>query len=410
MRGSTAGVPDFQVLLSRLISSGQWDRAWEFAQEWLCAEPENWRAHLAAGQAAIRLKRYAQARPHIDRVLAIDPDNSFAHRLLSILQFNAGQFGPADESIRKAISLAPNDPSHWYHLAWMCHRQGSLAAARSCLEKARELSPNDPDIINLQALCEPDSPKAAERKFQHYRQALELNAQNADVHNNLGVHYLDVEKDLQAAEACFRRSLSLNPASVTARKNLFLTLKRRDPVFRTLHAPWDLLNRGLLLFRKSRGRYFLLFLLILPIWVFAAPYVMGAAALWFLFFWPLVKVYERLTLGDLRAKVGEIGARKGLLGYHRWPLRVRLGIFSAFLVTFWGGMAYACWRWPDVFKVAVVLLVLGFCLYSVRLAVKRSRVEAHGKKRAKIVQSLLSPNGVKKPWWNFIRRKAVLHD
>jgi len=297
----------------------------------------------------------------------------------------------------------------------MCYRQRAIPAARSCFEKARELAPNDPNIINLLALCEPDSPGAAGRRFQQYQNALELDPENSDVHNNLGVHYLNVEKDFKAAESCFRRSLSLDPASGHARKNLFLALKRRDPVFRTLHAPRDFLLRGLSGVRRAGRRNFLVFLVALPVWFLAARFVMGALALWFLLVWPLVKVYERLTLGDIRAEAGEIAARKGgLFGYHRWPLMARLGIFGAFLVSFWGGAAYCFWRWPGEREAALglgigaVLVVL--LVQTLRSRSKQNREEANGKKRAEIVASLLSPEPARKSWWSFTRRKPAAYD
>jgi hypothetical protein len=110
-----------------------------------------------------------------------------------------------------------------------------------------------------------------------------------------------------------------------------------------------------------------------------------------------------------------VGARKGgLFGYHRWPLKVRLGLFAAFFATFWGGTAWGCWRWPeerdDVLGLAVVMVVIGLLFYSLRASVQRSREAAHGKKRAKIAQSLLSPEKPKKPWWSFLRRKPVTHE
>jgi hypothetical protein len=360
------------------------------------------------------LKRYAEARPHLQRALEGQPDNDFAHRLLSIVQFHAGEYAAADESIRKAISLDPNDAWNWYHLGWMCYRQKALPAARECLEKALALSPNDSDIINLMALCEPDSPNAHARKLQQYLRALELDPENPDIHNNLGVHYLDVAKDTKAAEACFRRSLALSPSSSTARKNLFLTLKQRDRFYRVLLAPRDFLNRAIGWVWNAHRQNPLLTLLVIALWILTARYIVAALAWWFLFVWPLVKVYERLTLGDIRAQAGELGAPKGgFLGCHRWPLKARLGIFAAFLVLFWGGTAYCCWRSPELragVLVCVTLAVIFLVFYSLVSSARRSRVEAHGKKRALVVNSLLTPQPAKKPWWKFFRRKLASHE
>jgi tetratricopeptide (TPR) repeat protein len=417
MSGPQTNVPNFPALLARLSASQQWDRVRDYAGEWLAAEPENVRAHQAAAQAAIQLKQYAKARPHINRVLQREPDNDFAHRLLSIIQFHAGEFAAADQSIHKAISLDPNDAYNWYHLGWMCYKQGTraLPEARRCLEKARELAPHDPNIINLLALCEPETPEAARRKFQQYLQALELDPGNSDVHNNLGVHYLNVESNYTLAEECFRRSLALNPSSALARQNLFITLKKSDRVYRVLHLPRDLLARAIGLVGKSRRKNLWLFLLVLPLWILSARFVMGGLALWFLFVWPLVKVYEHLTIGDIRAQAGEIGAKKGgFLGYRRWPFKARLGIFAAILTAFWGGTAYACWRWPEERNIllgfAIGIIVIVLVGRGLILAARNSRAEAQARKRAKVASSLLSPNVKKKSWWNFFGKKPVTHE
>lgn len=369
--------PNFAIMVSRLGASGQWDRVWDSTREWLAAEPENLAAHRAAGQAAVHLKRYEEAQPHITRVLEGRPFDDFAHRLLSIVQFHAGQHTAADESVRRAIDLNPHDAYHWYHLGWMCYQQKSFPSARGCLQKARELAPNDPNIINLLALCESDLPDAPARQKRQYEQALELDPENADVHNNLGVYYLNVEHNAAAAEDCFRRALSLNPSSTLARQNLFIALKKRDTLFRLLHLPRDLMFRFFGFFGRSRRKSVLLYLLVFPLWIITARFWIAGITLWFFFVWPLVKVYEKLTIGDIKAQAGEIGARKGgIFGYRAWSVKTRLGIFAGVLFAFWGGTAYCIWRWTDggaaVFGLGVVITVIALLLSSLYRLMKSS--------------------------------------
>jgi Flp pilus assembly protein TadD len=409
MSGQNA--PNYRILVARYTSSGQWDRAVETAVEWLSTEPENIEAHLAVGQALVVLNRHAEAERHIAHVLAARPDSDICHRLMSAIHFSAGRYKAADESVRKAISLDPTDAFHWYHLALMCYRQGDRASARKFGSKALELSPRSPDIMNLVTLCEPATSANADQRLAQYHEALELDPENAAIHNNIGAHHLDITHDYEAAEECFRRALFFDPSDKTARSNLFVTLKHRDPIYRALRAPKDFLIQGFSVAQKARQRNILLYLLMVPLWIFALRFVVAGLLLWCLFIWPLLKAYEYLTIGDILSKAGEVGAhRGGFLGYRRCSLKVRLGVFAAFLALFWGGTAFS-WMtidkmskndsWDAVLGLFILFGLIALLVTMLRRMFRQSRIESHAKRRAKKFDALLNPNQTKKPWWQF---------
>ena len=401
MKNQGADFPNYQILISRFTSSSQWDRALETAREWLARDPENTRAHFTAAQALINLKRYSDAEPHLARVLAGNPENDTAHRFMSIVQFHQKKFSAADESIHKALSLDPNDAYHWYHLAWMAHKQGDAASAMKYAEKARQLSPRNPDVINLLALCTPNDPANNARILQQYHEALEIEPENPEVHNNIGVYRLDVEKNYATAEECFRRALFFDPSLKVARTNLFVALKHRDTVYRVLCWPKDFIFSIFAFIRERRRQSIWLYLLILPLWILAFRFVLGGLALWFMVVWPMVKAYEYLTIGDIRARAGEIGAKRGgVLGYRRWPLRLRLALFGALLISFWGGMAFLG-RQNEVFNsgengqawlgfiiFAGLLILLAFWL---RAKWRKGQIRFHTRRRTKQIDRLLEP-------------------
>jgi Flp pilus assembly protein TadD len=404
---SEAGLnaPNYRMLISRFSGSGQWDRTLETAREWLASDPANSRAHLAAGQALLNLKRYPEAEPHLRQALAAEPGNSTAHRFISIAHFHNRHFKEADEAIQKAISLAPHDHYNWYQLAWMFYRNGDKASAAKYAEKARALDPLDADVINLLALCTPDDPASAGRQLRQYERALALDPENADAHNNIGAYHLNVTRDYAAAEASFRRSLFFNPASKTARKNLFLTIKHRDSVYRLLSLPRDLLLRCFRFMSQTRRRNIGLYIVMLPLWIFGVRFVLGGLILWCLLIWPMVKVYEFLTVGDIRARAGEIGSRRGgFLGYRKWPVRVRLSIFAGCLVSFWALVAWLVVREATSSKVAgenpedefamaggflLVAAVVFLLLWQLRRMVQDSRAKSYARKRAKRMDGML---------------------
>jgi tetratricopeptide (TPR) repeat protein len=396
------GGPNYGMLAQRFMSAAQWDRSLATALEWLSQEPENLAAHRVAAQSLINLERTEEAAPHVGKVLAGDPTDDFAHRLMAIIHFRAGRFRRADEAIRRAISLNPNDAFHWHQLAHMSYRQGDLITAKKCASRARTLNPLNADILNLAILCEPNGPDSAAQKIGQYQQALALDPENANLHNNLGAQYLDKLKDYAQAEACFRRALFFEPSSKLFRKNLFLSLKHRDVVYRILCAPKDWLFQVTQFFPRLRRRSVWLFLLMIPLWLLAFRFIVAGLVLWFALVWPLIKVYEHLTVDDLRARAGEPAmGRRGWLGFRRWPLKIRLSLFAATLIVFWGGLALLGLSHGPLadkdFGQAILgaLLILGvgaFFSYYLGLKIKRALRARAARKHARQMEGLFAVN------------------
>ncbi len=393
-----SNAPNFSLLISRFSGSGQWERVLDTAREWLEADPQNSRAHLAAGQALLNLKEYPEAEVHLRQALAGRPGDGTAHRFMSIALFHAKRFQEADAEIQTAISLAPNDHYNWYHLAWMFYRQGDKASAAKYLQKARELAPRDADVLNLLALCAP----AGESIFRirQYEEALELDPENALVHNNIGAYHMNVTQDFEKAEECFRRALFFEPSLKMARDNLFIALKRRDKVYRALRAPRDWMMQGFGFMRKARSKNILFYLLLIPLWAYFFRFLIAGLVLWCLLVWPMVKVYEFLTIGDIRHQAGEIGSRRGgFFGYRKWPLKVRLGIFGACLVAFWAGVAAlilcenSSLGHGNIAGIIVASLVAigvaGFLFVRIRAGLTRRRAKSLSRKRARRLQGIL---------------------
>jgi len=395
--------PNYSLLVARFTAAGQWDRVLSTAGEWLAAEPDNGSAHFAAGHALINLDRYDEAERFLSQVLARQPEHDVAHRFMSMVRFEQGRFKEADEFIHRAISLDPNDAFHWYHLGHMCYQQKDLVSGRKYAERALALAPRNAGILNLLALCGGRDEGNGAVQLRRYEEALELNPESPEVHNNIGVHHLNVGRDYAAAEACFRRALFFDPTLKVARANLFLALKHNDRWYRWLCAPKDLVFRIYRFLRAKRRENFLVYLLILPVWFFLCRPVLALLLLWLLLVWPLVKVYEFLIIGDLRAKAGELGARRGgFLGYRRWPLRWRLGLFGAVLLAFWGGIAFLCFQDDRAHLTNTLagmfgLAVFGWLIFVLGTYFRKWTRELggwrHGRRRAKQFGGMLEQSG-----------------
>ncbi len=407
MAGAETKGADYQMLALRFSESGQWERALETAREWLAQEPEDVTPHLLAAQALANLERYPEAEPHVTNALARDPQNQFAYRLLSIVQYHGGRPKEADEAIRRAISLNPHDAFNWYHLAWMCYSEGDHASARTYAGRARELRPRDANILNLLALCSSGGLINSEESLRLCREALEVDPENTTVHNNMGVYHMNVTKDYARAEECFRRALFFEPSSEMSRSNLFTALKHRDLIYRILRAPKDLVLEVFGAIGRMRKQSLLIYILLVPLWVVAFRFLLAGLVLWCLLIWPLVKVYEYLTVGDILAKAGEIGAtRGGFLGYRRWPLKVRLGVFGATLLTFWGCVAGLVWYKPaqPIFATVVGVGAMGLLLVWLYQLLRRERMAARSRKRARQIEESPGDGKANSGWRTFFSR------
>jgi len=345
----------FGTMLGRLLASRQWDRALDVSRQWLSLDPENPDPHLAAAQALINLAKYSDAETHILKVLAVRPNNSFALRLASIACQHQDKSQKADDYIQRAIELQPNDAMNWYQLALMRYRKGLLDVAEKHARRSLELQPDNADTVNLIANCQRGNPNA---QLAQYLRALELNPENAIVHNNIGAYYLNTTRDYAAAEASFRRSLQLDPTTAIAQKNLFVAIRHRDLLYRILTWPPTILRRA----SWSRsGHAAITRIALLLLWLAIGRYMILVFGIWLVLVWPLVRAYEYLTLSDILARAGVAGARRGgLLDSHRWPLAARLAIFALVVLAFWGGIywLYKTGVINMTYLISIVVLVL----------------------------------------------------
>lgn len=346
----------YATLLWRLSSSSQWERSLAVARDWLAEEPDSVDAHQHAAHALVNLERYPEAYEHARKALTGDPHRPFLHRLASVACFGRSDQRGADHHVAEAIRLNPHDAMNWYHLARMRYRFGAHEAAARHARHALELAPHNADIVNLLALCEGADPAQRYARYQH---ALALDPENAIVHNNLGVHHLNVDRDADAAAGWFRRALLHDPADRDAQRNLILALRLRDPFYRFLQFPRRFIGG----FGMSRahgwsgnaGRLLLL--------MYCGNVVLLVYGLWLLFGLPFFKGYEALTLPDIREQAGVVGARRGgVFGFWRWPRAVRVALLVVGYAAVCAGGYWLAVRWVPGGSAAVwhSLLIAGF--------------------------------------------------
>src|SRR5689334_21411053 len=130
---------------------------------------------LALAQQHRQAGRVAAAEELCRQVLRAQPRHGEALHLLGILAHQKGETSAAIDLIKQAIASDGSVPLYHCNLGEMCRLSGRLTEAISAGQRALELQPNYPQALN-----------------------------------NLGIAHYDRE-DYEAAAACYRRALALEP-------------------------------------------------------------------------------------------------------------------------------------------------------------------------------------------------------
>jgi tetratricopeptide (TPR) repeat protein len=144
-----------EVLAGRVITNmtdtaeADVSRAEELAGRALAASPRSPLAHHAKGQVLRAQRRYAEAIPEYETVLALDRNWVYALFALGQCKLFTGSIEETIPLIERAIRLSPRDPqlSAWYHEVGRVHLlQSRTDDAVVWLERARNANPSHPNF------------------------------------------------------------------------------------------------------------------------------------------------------------------------------------------------------------------------------------------------------------------------
>jgi putative PEP-CTERM system TPR-repeat lipoprotein len=162
--GSTVAVKRHSVLLE----SGQVQRAKEFANEWLAANPKDvgFRTYLA--QRALAAGDYSEASKQYQAALSLTPSDAL---LLNNLAWTAQQMKDpkALEYAERANKLRPNTPAILDTLGWILVEGGQVPRGLALLQEAVERAPTTlPIRLNLaKALMRAGQKDAAKKELDY---------------------------------------------------------------------------------------------------------------------------------------------------------------------------------------------------------------------------------------------------
>lgn len=198
------------------------DEAIRFAIEAIGMDPTHYRGHGLLAQALLGKKLHAEAQRAAEAGLAVAPEQEWLHRLRSLALRELGRLDDALKSADEAVRLAPNLGFAHYTRALALARMKRIDEARASNIKALELDANNADIHrDLGDLYLDAEPKVAEK---HYRASLALDPNDAYALNNLGV---SLKRQRRAKEAliAFKAAMLLDPTMGAAKRNTHSTAK-----------------------------------------------------------------------------------------------------------------------------------------------------------------------------------------
>jgi len=214
---------------------------------------------------ALKIRRPELALSLCDQILAQNPGFYFAYQLKASAYMQKGAYGSAQHAVEQALTLDPCD-DHTYALLgciyshFRCHHQAQEAFAKAlkinpentlalsglgvstaegCQKykeaeeihrKTLELEPNDAasHVLLGESLASQNRLVEAEAS---YLEALRLEPERFEVHNDYGVFLLEKKNNLSQAHKHFTEALRLAPDSKTAQSNLLIVLRSKHPLY-----------------------------------------------------------------------------------------------------------------------------------------------------------------------------------
>jgi tetratricopeptide (TPR) repeat protein len=162
MNGRTAtrrGIED----VFRLISSGQFQQAEQQCVSLLEKDPDDVNVLGLLGAVSLRLGKTTEAKPVLEKAIAIEPGFAKPHEDLGMLCLHEGHLEQAVNSFEEAIRLDGTQPGAWAGLAEAQARLGNIDAANKARQHHLELSPVAQALDEVRQLVAEGDLEAAEQ-------------------------------------------------------------------------------------------------------------------------------------------------------------------------------------------------------------------------------------------------------
>ena len=143
---------------------------------------------------------------------------------LAMALVKAGRAAEGEEVLRDLARRQPHNPEMHFYLGYALADQKKLGEAVAAYHKAIDLEPDDPDAYNNLGVVLCDELKAYDKAIASFRKVIDLKPTYAEAHFNLG-NALYYQKKLGEAVAAYRKAIDLKPDYPDAHHNLACALR-----------------------------------------------------------------------------------------------------------------------------------------------------------------------------------------
>jgi len=181
-------------------------------------KPDHAQANYGLGTCYYEMNDFENAAKYCGKAAELEPNNADIFASLGKIHSKGGDDYKSINFYKQALEINANQPDVMVSLGMVYVRMKRFAPGHLILEKAVALAPDKPDThiaLGYCLLCE-DNPTGA---LAQYKQALDLNADNREALNGVGVagmilYFKQQPRDGQLAQSSiesWHRSLELEP-------------------------------------------------------------------------------------------------------------------------------------------------------------------------------------------------------
>ena len=193
--------------------------------------PADFSALFNLGALRLNRKEIPSAIGYLRRALLSEPEQPTALNSLGVALQSDGKPGEAEEQFRHALRIQPDYTDARYNLANLLALQGNMEESAANFRQVLAAVPGDVNarehlVAALTQLgASAFSAGRATLAADYYRELVQLEPGNADLHNNFGIALVRIG-DISGAIQQFSAALEVDPGHQPARRNLDLARKK----------------------------------------------------------------------------------------------------------------------------------------------------------------------------------------